>query len=49
MTMQIIEDIAIYQVGCFVLLLTYRPTNPCNFMIVKNNVAMTQPRVLQLN
>jgi hypothetical protein len=49
MMMQVNEGIAIYQVGCFVLLLTYRPTNPCNFMTVKNNSAVTQLRVLQLN
>jgi hypothetical protein len=47
--MQINEGIAIYQASCFVLLPTYLPTRPCNFMIVGNNVAMTQLKVLQLN
>jgi hypothetical protein len=49
MTMHVDEDIAIYQVGCFILLPTYLPIKPCNFMIVENNIAMTQLRVLQLN
>jgi hypothetical protein len=49
MTTQVDEDIAIYQVGWFVLLSTYLPTRPCNFMISENNVAMTQLKVLQLN
>jgi hypothetical protein len=40
---QVNEGIAIYQVGCFVLL-TYHPTKPCNF-----NVAVNQLKVLQLN
>ncbi len=43
------EGIAIYQVGCFIFLPTYLFTRPCNFMIVKNNVAMIQLKVLQLN
>jgi hypothetical protein len=46
MTMQVDEGIAIYQVGCFILLPTYLPTKPCNFMIVENNVVMTQLKVL---
>jgi hypothetical protein len=46
MMMQVNEDIAIYQGGCFVLLPTYLPTRPYNFMIVENNVAMTQLKVL---
>jgi len=51
MMMQVDEGIAIYQVGCFVLLPTHLPTRPYNFMIIKNNVAiaMTQLKVLQLN
>jgi len=48
MTMHVDEDIAIYQVGCFILLPTYLPIKPYNFMIVENNI-MTQLRVLQLN
>jgi len=43
------EGVAIYQVGCFVLLLTYLPTRSYNFVIVENKVAMTQSNVLQLN
>jgi hypothetical protein len=47
--MQVNEGIVIYhQVGCFILLPTYLCTTPCNFMIVKNNVGMTQLKVLQL-
>jgi hypothetical protein len=38
-----------YQVGCFILLPTYFPIKPYDFMIVENNIAMTQLRVLQLN
>jgi hypothetical protein len=48
MTMQVDQGIAIYQVGCFILLPTYFPTKPYNFMTIENNVAMTQMRVLQL-
>jgi len=44
---QVNEDIAIHQVDCFILLPTYLPTKPCNF--VENNVAMMQLKVLQLN
>jgi hypothetical protein len=44
--MQANEGIVIYQVGCFVLLLTYFPTKPYDY---ENKVAMTQLRVLQLN
>jgi hypothetical protein len=44
MTMQVDEGIAIYQVGCFLLFPTYLPIRPCNFMIVKNNIAITQLR-----
>jgi hypothetical protein len=44
--MQVNEDITIYQVGCFVLLPPYLLTKPYNFMIVENNVAMTQLHVL---
>jgi hypothetical protein len=47
MTVQVDESIAIYQTGCFSLLSTYLLTKPYNFMIVENNVAMTQLRVLQ--
>jgi len=49
MTMQVDEGIEISQVGCFILLPTYCPTKPCKFMTIKNNVALTQLRVLQLN
>jgi hypothetical protein len=49
MTMQVDEGISIYKVGCFVFLPPYLPTKPCNFMTVKNNVAMNQLKVLQLN
>jgi hypothetical protein len=49
MTMQVDEGIAIYQVGCFVLLPTYHPTKPCNFKIVETNDVVTPLRVLQLN
>ncbi len=35
------ESIAMYQVGCFILLPTYLPTRPCIFMTMENNVAMT--------
>jgi hypothetical protein len=38
--MQVNEGIAIYQVGCFILLLTYLPIRPCNFTTIENNVAM---------
>jgi hypothetical protein len=48
MPMQVDEGIAIYQVGCFILLRTHLPTKPCNLMTIENNVAMTQLRVLQL-
>jgi hypothetical protein len=44
--MQVNEDIAIYQLGCLVLLPTYLPTRPYNFLIVENNVAMTQLKIL---
>ncbi len=40
--MQVDEGIAIYQIGGFILLPTYLPTRPCNFMTVKNKGAMTQ-------
>jgi hypothetical protein len=43
------EGVAIYQVGCFVLLFTYLLTRSYNFVIVENKVAMTQSNVLQLN
>jgi hypothetical protein len=38
--MQVDEGIAIYQVGCFVLLPTYLLIRPYNFMIVNQNVAI---------
>jgi hypothetical protein len=47
--MQVNESITTYQVGCFILLPTYHPTKRYNFMIIKNNVVVTQLRVLQLN
>jgi hypothetical protein len=40
------EGIAIYQVSCFILFPTYLLTKPCNFMIIENNIAMTQLKVL---
>jgi hypothetical protein len=46
MTMHVNEGIAIYQEGCFILFPTYLPTKPCNFMIIKNNIAMTELKVL---
>jgi hypothetical protein len=46
--MQVDQGIAIYQAGYFILLPTYLPTKPYNFMTIENNVAMTQLRVLQL-
>jgi hypothetical protein len=49
MIMHVNESITIYHVSCFIFLPTYLPTKPCNFMIVKNNIVMTQLRVLQLN
>jgi hypothetical protein len=49
MTMQIDEGIIIYQVSCFIFLPIYLLIRPCNFMIIENNVAMTQLKVLQLN
>jgi hypothetical protein len=45
--MQVDEGIAIYQVGCFILLPTYLRTKPCNLVTIENNVAMTQLKVLQ--
>ncbi len=49
MTTQVDEGIAIYKVGCFIIFPTYLFTKPYNFMIVENNVAMTQLKVLQFN
>ncbi len=46
MTMQVDEGIAIYQVSCFVLLPTYHPTKPCNYMTIENNDVVTQLKVL---
>jgi len=46
---QVYEGIAIYSVGCFIVLPTYLPTRPHNSTIAENNVVMTQLRVLQLN
>jgi hypothetical protein len=48
MMVHVDESIAIYQVGCFILLPTYLPIKPCNFMTIENNVVMTQLKVLQL-
>jgi hypothetical protein len=39
----------IYQAGGFIILPTYLPTRPYNFMTIENNVAMTQLKVLQEN
>jgi hypothetical protein len=41
MMMQVDESIAIYQVGCFILLPTYLPNRPCNFRTIENKVVMT--------
>jgi hypothetical protein len=40
-TMDVDEGIAIYQVGCFILLFTDLPTRPYNFSTIENKVAMT--------
>jgi hypothetical protein len=46
MTTQVDENIAIYLVGCFILLSTYLLTKPHNFTTLENNVAVTQQKVL---
>jgi ABC-type uncharacterized transport system substrate-binding protein len=48
MTRYVNEGIA-YQVGCFIILPTYLLTKPYNFTTIKNNVAMTQLKVLQMD